>query len=110
MFDTVVRSRPRNASGWEALIRCYFKAELFEEAAEQAQVALKFTGNKPLFVYYYAASLFGCGKAKEAIIQLEKALELSPKKLKQFIDLIPSVLQNQKVVDLLARFKRNKSI
>ncbi|HPG11220.1 MAG TPA: tetratricopeptide repeat protein [Chitinophagaceae bacterium] len=110
LFDTVVRSRPRNASGWEALIRCYFKAELFEEAAEQAQVALKFTGNKPLFVYYYAASLFGCGKAKEAIIQLEKALELSPKKLKQFIDLIPSVLQNQKVVDLLARFKRNKSI
>jgi hypothetical protein len=34
----------------------------------------------------------------------------SPKLLKKFIELNPSVLQNQQVVDVVAKFKRNKSI
>jgi hypothetical protein len=32
-----------------------------------------------------------------------------PKLLKKFIDLNPSILQNQSVVDIIARYKRNKS-
>jgi hypothetical protein len=30
--------------------------------------------------------------------------------LKKFIELNPAVLQNQQVVDIVAKFKRNKSI
>jgi hypothetical protein len=34
----------------------------------------------------------------------------SPKLLKKFIDIKPSVLQNAQVVDLVARFKRRRKI
>jgi hypothetical protein len=37
-------------------------------------------------------------------------MEISPRLLKKFIELNPAILQNQSVVDLIARFKRNKSI
>ena len=109
-FSNVVRSRPKNAGGWEALIRCLYKATYFEEALEQTQAAQQVTSDKPLFVYYKSAILFAMGKTKEATLQLEQALRKSPKLLKKFIELNPSILQNQMVVDVLARFKRNKSI
>lgn len=109
-FSNVVRVRPRNTSGWESLIRCLYKAEYFEEALEQTEAALKVTNGKPLFIFYKASVLFALSKAKEAILQLEEAMKLSPKLLKKFVELNPSILQNQLVVDVLARFKRNKSI
>lgn len=109
-FSNVVRSRPKNAGGWEALIRCLYKATYFEEALEQTQAAQQVTSDKPLFVYYKSAILFAMGKTKEATLQLEQALRKSPKLLKKFIEINPSILQNQMVVDVLARFKRNKSI
>ncbi|MEO8404333.1 MAG: tetratricopeptide repeat protein [Chitinophagaceae bacterium] len=109
-FSTVVQSRPRNLGGWEALIRCLYVAKMYEEAMTQVQLALKVTNGKPLFLFYNAAVLLAMGKNKEAILQLEKAMTESPKMLKKFIELIPSSLQNQQIVDVLARFKRNKSI
>ena len=109
-FSTVVQIRPRYKAGWEALIRCLFKAEFFEEALEQSEAALTITGGKPLFAFYKAAALFALGKSKEAILQLEIAMEKSPRLLKKFIELNPAILQNQSVVDVIARFKRNKSI
>jgi hypothetical protein len=72
--------------------------------------ALQFTQGKPLFLFYKSAILFRLQQVTEAIVQLEKAMEKSPKMLKNFIEMNPSILQNQQVVDLLARFKRRKSI
>jgi tetratricopeptide (TPR) repeat protein len=109
-FSNVVRIRPRNKTGWEALIRCLFKADFFEEALEQSDAALNITEGKPLFAFYKAAVLFALGKTKEAILQLETAMQKSPRLLKKFIELNPAILQNQSVVDVIARFKRNKSI
>ena len=109
-FSNVVRLRPRNASGWEALIRCLYQAEFFEEALEQVNAALQFTQGKPLFLFYKSTILFRLQNSKEAIVQLEKAMEKSPKLLKRFIEMNPSILQNQQVVDVLARFKRRRSI
>lgn len=109
-FSTVVRLRPRNKTGWESLIRCLLKAGYFEEALEQVNAALNVTSGKPLFAFYKAAILFAVGKTKEAILQLEAAMEISPRLLKKFIELNPAILQNQSVVDVIARFKRNKSI
>jgi len=109
-FTNAVRLRPKNAGGWEALIRCLYKAGFYEEALEQTQAALYATNSKPLFIFYKAAVLFATVKAKEAIIQLELAMEKAPRLLKKFVELNPAILQNQQVVDLLARFKRNKSI
>lgn len=109
-FSNVVRIRPRNAIGWESLIRCLYKAKYFEEAIEQTDAALKITNGKPLFIFYKASVLFSLGKTKEAVLQLEDAMRHSPKLLKKFVELNPAILQNQQVVDVIARFKRNKSI
>ena len=109
-FSHVVRVRPRNVAGWEALIRCLYKAGFTDEALEQADAALQVTNAKPIFLFYKAAVLLAKGKSKEATLQLEKAMGQAPKLLKKFIELNPSILQNQQVVDVIARFKRNKSI
>ena len=109
-FSNVVRVRPKNTGGWEALIRCLYKADYFDEALEQTDAALKITNGKPLFLFYKASVLFALGKTKEGILQLEEAMRQTPKMLKKFVELNPSILQNQLVVDVVARFKRNKSI
>jgi tetratricopeptide (TPR) repeat protein len=109
-FTNVVSLRPKNMAGWEALIRCLFKASFFDEAIEQTDAALITTSGKPLFYFYKSAALFGAGRSKEAILQLEKGMMVAPKLLKKFVELNPSILQNQQVLDILARYKRNKSI
>jgi len=107
-FGNVVRTKPRNIAGWEALIRCLLKAEYFDEAAEQSIAALKATELKPVFLFYYSAILFILGKNKEGLLQLETAMSKSPKLLKKFIELNPAVLQNTQVVDIIARYKKVK--
>ncbi len=107
-FSNVVRMRPKNISSWEALIRCLFAAGYFEEALEQVEAALRITEGKPIFLFYLSAVYFSLGKSKEAMLHLEKALSKAPKLVKKFIELNPSILQNQQVVDIIARYKRNK--
>ena len=109
-FGNVVRSKPRSASGWEALIRCLLKATYFEEAAEQCSAAIKSTDVKPIFLFYYSASLFLSGKSKEALLQLETAMSKAPKLLKKFVELNPGILQNNQVIDIIARYKKGKKI
>lgn len=109
-FTNVVQARPRKIPGWEALIRCLYLGEFYEEAMEQTNNALQATNKKPIFLFYQTAILFAMGKSKEGVLQLEESLTLAPKLLKKFVELNPSILQNQSVVDVLARFKRNKTI
>ncbi|MBC7849003.1 MAG: tetratricopeptide repeat protein [Chitinophagaceae bacterium] len=109
-FSNVVRQRPRNVSGWEALIRCLYYGEFYDEALEQVHAATKMTDDKPVFTYYLCAVYFAMGKSKEGLAQLEKAMNKSPRLLKKLIELNPAVLRSQQVVDIVARHKRNKSI
>jgi tetratricopeptide (TPR) repeat protein len=108
-FSAAVRLRPRNIAGWEALIRCLYRGDFLEEALEQVEAAIQITNGKPIFLFYKAAVLLASGKAKEARLQLEKAMALAPKLLRKFIGLNPASLQNQWVVDVIAKSKRNKS-
>ena len=105
-YTVVVQYRPRNKSGWEALIRCLYAAGLFEEALMQIYAAEQKIGNRPLFIYYKSALLFALGKHKEALLQLQSALTRAPKMLKKFIELNPVILQDQGVVDVVAKAKR----
>ncbi len=109
-FSIVVRNRPKNIAGWEALIRCLYKAEYYSEAADQCLAAMASTENKAVFYFYYSASLFAEGRSKEALLQLENGMEKAPKLLKKFIELNPSSLQNNQIVDLLARYKKSHKI
>ena len=109
-FSIAVRIRPRNIAGWEALIKCLYQAEYLDEALQQTESALRLTGGKPIFLFYKTAILLALNKMKEAVLQLENAMTRSPKLLKKFIELNPGVLQIPQIVDVIARFKRNKSI
>lgn len=109
-FSTVVRHKTKNVAGWEALIRCLIKAEFYDEAIEQCLAAMKATDGKPLFLFYYSTVLFIQGKTKEALLKLETAMEKAPKHLKKFIELNPSILQNNQVVDIVARYKKGKKL
>jgi len=109
-FSMVVRQKTKNVAGWESLIKCLLKAEFFDEALVQTQAAMKATENKPLFLFYQSSALFSMGKSKEALLKLEAAMEKSPKFLKKFIELNPSILQNNQVVDIVARYKKGKKI
>lgn len=107
-FSHVVRVRPKNTNGWEALIRCLFKAELYEEALGQTLHALEATQGKPLFLFYQSAVLFAMGKSKEALLQLETAMQNNSKLLKKFLQLQPQLLHNNQVVDMVVKYKKSK--
>ncbi len=109
-FGNVVRTKPKNIYGWQELLRCLYKTNCFEEGAEYTDHAFKMTGQKPIFYFYKSAFLLALGKSKEAIIQLENGMSKNPKLIKKLVDLNPSILQNQLIVDVVAKFKRNKSI
>jgi len=107
-FFVAVKARPKNISCWEALIRCLYKCELYEEAREQTKLAQEYT-SKPVFQFYLSAVLFALNKPKEALIYLEKGMMSAPRHLKKFIELNPSILQSPQVVDIIARYKRRSS-
>jgi predicted Zn-dependent protease len=109
-FGVVVKHKPKNVSGWEALIQCLLTAEYFDEALLQSKNAFVATDHKPVFLFYHSAILFIIGKSKDGLILLEQAMVAAPKLLKKFIDIRPSILQNAQVVDVIARFKRRRKI
>lgn len=109
-FSTVVAQRPKNISSWEALIRCLYIGEYYDEAVEQIDAAIRHTDNKPIFTFYLSAIYFAMGRSKEGLVQLENGMNKAPKLLKKLIDLNPSILQHHQVVDLVAKYKRNRAI
>ena len=109
-FSNVVSQRPKNISSWEALIRCLYIGEYYDEAVEQVDAAIKHTDNKPIFTFYLSAIYFAMGRSKEGLVQLENGMNKAPRLLKKLIDLNPSILQHQQVVDLVARYKKSRAI
>lgn len=109
-FGLVVRSRPRNVSGWESLVRCLYKAGYYDEAAVQCKAALEATSQKTVFHFFYAAVLFALNNQKEAMTHLHLGLNNAPRLVKKFIELNPGILQNHVVVDTLALYKKRKKI
>ena len=103
-----IKMRPRNVKGWKNLIKCLYDAEFFEEALGQVKAALDNTNEKPLFIFYKSAILFELGKSKEALLQLNLAMREAPSMAKQFIELNPSILQNNAVAELLSSYKSRK--
>lgn len=105
-FLAAVRSRPKNINGWDALLKCLYKANAIEDALNYVAIALKHTTDNPLFIYYYSMLLFASGNSKEAILQLEKAMQKKSNLLKKFVSLNPAILQNHQVVDVISKHKR----
>jgi len=106
----VVRVKPRNVNGWSELLKCLYTTGCFEEGAEYVQHALEMTGFKPIFYFYQSAFMLALGKTKDAASKLHLAMTKNPKLLKKLLELSPSILQHQAMVDVIAAYKRNKSI
>jgi tetratricopeptide (TPR) repeat protein len=104
-FSLVVRNRPKNVRGWESLIKCLLESKHYDEAIQQCTAALKNTEGKPIFHFLYSTVLFAANKTKEALSQLETGLKQTPQFIKKFVELNPSILQNQQVVDMIAHYK-----
>ncbi|ANI87858.1 hypothetical protein A9P82_00095 [Arachidicoccus ginsenosidimutans] len=105
-FSVVVKHRSKSVVGWAYLIRCLYYAEEYETAAEQSLNAYDSTGSKPLFLFYHAFALYATGDIEDALIYMESALHQSPRLFKKVLELNPAILQNHRVVDLLARFRK----
>ena len=103
-----LQAKPKKIGGWEALIHCLYAEQAWEEVLRQANLALQATKGKVVFLYYKAAALFGADRNKEALQQLEEALEKDPRQAKKLLSLRPSVMQLTQVVELLAKFKRKR--
>lgn len=109
-LSNVVRARPRNANGWVALLSCLYQAGYYEDALEYCRHASDSTDHKPIFIFYRSAILFALGKSKEARLVLEEGMSKNPRLIKKFIEINPSLLRNQLVVDVIAQFKKGRSL
>lgn len=109
-FAHVLKARPKNVRSWTALLDCMQRAAMYDEAAALALTAYEQTGGKAVFLYYFAAINFKMGKTKEALLQLEHAMEKAPKMVKKLIEWVPGILRHPQVVDMLARYKRSSHI
>ncbi len=108
-FSNFIKSRPKNIKGWKELIKCLYNAGFHEEALQQTDNALKNTINKPILIFYKISLLFSLGKSKEGLSILEIALSKFPKLVRHVSELNPSILQNQQVIILLAKYKTRRS-
>ena len=81
-----------------------------EEDLEYAGFAFEQTDGKPIFILYKSAIIYAMGKSKEALLNLETGMNRNPRLVKKFIEINPSILQVQQVVDVIARFKKRKSL
>lgn len=107
-FLNVIKVRPKNVSGYDALIRCLVKAEEFDEALKHCKNAEEYAIGSALFIYYQSGVLFLQGRAKEALVQLERALRDNPRLFNKLSELVPGLLQRPQVVEMLSRYIRKK--
>ncbi len=105
-YLNAVRLKPGNKTTWIALIRGLFMTKYYDEVIIQLEVARDHCGEKGDFNYYHAAALFEQGKVKEAMLQLEKGLKETPKKLKVFTDLNAEYMLRSSVAELVSRYKK----
>ena len=109
-LNNVIKARPKSVKGWQAMLDSLLAAGMLDDAAAYADAAYTATGQKPIFLFYRAAVSFAAGYSKEALLQLENAMNQAPKLIRKMLDIYPGILQHPQVVELLTRYKRSRSI
>lgn len=107
-FGIAIKQKSKNIPGWELLIRGMYAAGFYEEAEHQAYLALEATSGKPIFHFYIAMTLFAQAKNKEALQQLELGMHHAPRLFRKVLELNPGIMQNSRVVDILARYNKTR--
>lgn len=107
-FAKVIAVKHNNTKAWELIIKCLLLSQDYNTANLFCDAALENSNQKPIFIYYKSACYFLQKKQKAAMLELQNALTLNPKLVNKLIEFMPDILQNQKVVELIAQFKKNK--
>ncbi|MBP6456460.1 MAG: tetratricopeptide repeat protein [Chitinophagaceae bacterium] len=107
-YVNAVRLRPDIKSTWQALIKSLYKAEYYKEALSQLEIAESHCGVRAEFIYYRAVILLALGKSKEAVLQLEDALEENPKRTSAISYIDKEAMHHPVFSEILARFKKKK--
>ena len=66
---------------------------------------MKTQGEKPVLLFYRVVLLFAMDRENEALLQLESALERSPRFPKRVLELQPDLSRRAKVAALIDRYK-----
>lgn len=104
----VVRSRPKNTKGWIALIETFMAMEDWDKAEESALMAYVQNNKKTIFLFKLVAIHFFSGKMKEALIQLETAMQLDARMYKKLTDWCPQILQHPGAMAIISRFRKKR--
>jgi protein involved in temperature-dependent protein secretion len=104
----VVSSRPKNTKGWIALIEALMAMEDWEKAEESGLMAYIQTNKKNIFLFKLVAIHFSAGKIKEALIQLENAMQLDARMYKKLVEWCPQILQHPGAMTIIARFRKKR--
>jgi tetratricopeptide (TPR) repeat protein len=107
-FGTVVKNKPKQIAGWEYLVKCLVANKQLDTALEQTEIAYMSTQGKTIFIFYRSAILYMMGKTNEGILQLEMALSKSSKLVNKLIKFYPEIMQDAKVAELIAQYKKSK--
>ena len=107
-FGTVVKNKPKQIGGWEYLVKCLVANKQLDTALEQTEIAYMSTQGKTIFIFYRSAILYMMGKTSEGILQLEMALTKSSKLVNKLIKFYPEIMQDPKVAELIAQYKKSK--
>jgi tetratricopeptide (TPR) repeat protein len=107
-FGTVVKNKPKQIAGWEFLVKCLVANKQLDTALEQTEIAYMSTQGKTIFIFYRSAILYMMGKTNEGILQLEMALSKSSKLVNKLIKFYPEIMQDAKVAELIAQYKKSK--
>lgn len=102
-FAKYISFKPTVIKGWKGLIQTLFDNNYMDEALNECEEALNFTGRKPIFLYYKAAILINSGKRKEGVLVLEEALSQAPKQIRHLFNLDPLLVDRPSIAKIIDR-------
>ena len=81
-FRKCGKNKTKNINGWIELLRCLYKAELWEDALEYAIFAYEQTEHKPVSLLQ-GCYFTGIRQIKKALLYLEDGMQRNPKLVKK---------------------------
>jgi tetratricopeptide (TPR) repeat protein len=106
----IINLKPKHKKAWELIVQCLIYNNQLKDALLFCDEAFDACSNNIKYVYYQSYILLLMGKSKEALVLLNRALQQSPKQLKGLIEFAPALMQNQKVVAVIAKYKTKKGL
>jgi len=107
-FITAIKVRPTFRKSWLSLVRALYLFGFHDEALVQMEESTNYIDRPTDYLYFEALLLFAKGKTKAAMLKMEEAIQIAPRKLKIIEELNPDLLQRNSIIELRSKYKKNK--